>query len=372
MKKRFGPIIVIVILILIGIRSSMFSVDQTQQAIIIQLGRPLDGILEPGLRFKIPFVQDAIMFERRILDYDASPAEILTEDKKNLVVDNYAKWKIVDPLKFFQTVRNVNGAQARLDDIIFAELRVELGRHLMIEIISQLRSEIMEAVTKRADEKCREFGITVVDVRIKRADLPQENERAVFGRMQAEREREAMRYRSEGQEAALKIRAGAEKERTIILAEAYRKSQEVRGQGDAHATAIYAQSFGQDPDFFSFSRSLDSYRRGIGDQTTVIMSPHDEYLRYWIKSGADPEGMQPDEPLTPEVLRKILEPDERTKDIISDLEKMPADIDVESILGEKPPGINDSPDQTDEGDNGDPPADADETSSAPNMEQPTQ
>ena len=229
MGKRFGTVVVVAVLALIALNSAFFTVDETKQAILVQLGKPVSGVLTPGIHYKIPFVQEAIFFERRLLDYDAHPAEILTRDKKNLVVDNYAKWKIVDPLKFYQTVRNVNGAAARLDDIIFAELRVELGRHNMVDIISKSRSEIMDAITKRSNERSSEIGVAVIDVRIKRADLPQENELAVFGRMQAERQREAKRYRSEGQEAALKIRAAADREKAIILAEAYRKAPAAQG-----------------------------------------------------------------------------------------------------------------------------------------------
>ena len=289
MRKRFGTVVVIVVLLLIAVNSAFFIVDETNQAILVQLGKPVSRVLPPGIHYKIPFVQEAIFFERRLLDYDARPAEILTRDKKNLVVDNFAKWQIVDPLKFYQTVRNVSGAVARLDDIIFAELRVELGRHDMVDIISKVRSDIMESVTKRSDERSREIGVSVIDVRIKRADLPQENEKAVFGRMQAERQREAKRYRSEGQEAALKLRATADREKSIILAEAYRKSQELRGEGDATATALFAEAFGQDQEFFSFTRSLEAYRKSMKDKTTLVMSPRDEFLQYFQNSGLNPD-----------------------------------------------------------------------------------
>lgn len=287
MKKRFGPILFIAVLLLATLSSSVFMVDQTQQAILVQLGKPKDGISEPGLHFKIPFIQEVILFESRVLDYDTRPAEILTEDKKNLIVDNYAKWKIINPLKFYKTVRNVQGAYSRLDDIIYAELRVELGRHIMIEIISSKREEIMQKVTAASDKAARDYGISVIDVRIKRADLPKENERAVFGRMRTERERQAKKYRSEGQEQALKIRAEADRERTVILAEAYRKAQELKGLGDAEATKIYAEAFNQDPDFFNFIRSLDSYRKSLDHKTTVVLSNKEEYLEFTRNSGAE-------------------------------------------------------------------------------------
>lgn len=286
MGKKFGTIVVIIIAVLIGLNTAFFIVDQTQQAIVVQLGRPVSGLQGPGLHFKIPFVQEVIFFESRFLDYDASPAEILTADKKNLVVDNYAIWKIVDPLKFYKTVRNIGGALSRLDDIIYAELRVELGRHLMLDIISKVRSEIMEKVTERADKQARDYGISLIDVRIKRADLPKENERAVFGRMKAERERQAMKYRSEGEEAAQKIRAEADRERTLILAEAYRKAQGLRGLGDAESIRIYAAAFGQDPEFFGFVRSLEAYHRALNENTTMVLSQDDEFLQFMKNSRA--------------------------------------------------------------------------------------
>lgn len=284
MGKKIGPVIVVIIVLLFILASVFFTVDETRQAIVFQLGKPVGGIKGPGLHAKVPFLQNVKYFEKRLLDYDAAPAEILTADKKNLVVDNYAKWNIIDPLKFYTTVRNVRGAQARLDDIIYAELRVELGRHNYVDIITKLRSDIMANVTERSDKKAADYGISVRDVRIKRADLPQENERAVFGRMRTERERQAKKYRSEGQEKSIKIRAGADKERTIILAEAYRKSQILKGEGDAEATKIYAESFGQDSEFYQFTRSLETYRYALGTGTTVVLSSDDEFLKYFQKS----------------------------------------------------------------------------------------
>ena len=284
--KKIGPTILIVVVLLLCLNSAAFIVDETKQAILVQLGRPVSGLLGPGLHFKIPFIQEAIQFERRTLDYDAAPAEILTADKKNLVVDNYGKWQIEDPLLFYQRVRDVNGALARLQDIIYAELRVELGRHLMADIIAKLRPEIMESVRKRADDQARSYGINIVDVRIKRADLPKENERAVFERMRTERDRQAKKYRSEGREASLKIKAAADRERTILLAEAYRNSQELRGQGDAEATKIYAEAYSRDPEFFSFMRTLDAYLKSFDQSTTILLSSEDEFLNYFKDSGA--------------------------------------------------------------------------------------
>jgi len=284
MGKKFGFIVVVIIVALFIVNSVFYTVDQTMQAIVVQLGKPVGGIKQPGLKWKIPFVQEVIFFEKRLLEYDAAPAEILTSDKKNLVVDNYAKWSIVDPLKFYQTVRNVPGALARLDDIIFAELRVELGKHLMHDIITKTRSDIMETVTKRSDEKAKDYGISIRDVRIKRADLTQENERAVFGRMRTERERQAMKYRSEGQEASIKLKAEADRERTVILAQAYRESRVLKGLGDAEALKIYANAYNQDPEFFDFLRSLEAYAKALEKDTIIVLSQDDDFFKYFKKS----------------------------------------------------------------------------------------
>ncbi|MBW2140852.1 MAG: protease modulator HflC [Deltaproteobacteria bacterium] len=280
MGKKFGIIVVIIVVALIAVSAIFYTVDETKQAIILQLGKPTGGIKGPGLHLKIPFIQEVKFFESRLLDYDAAPAEILTADKKNLVVDNYAKWEIIDPLQFYKTVRNVQGALARLDDIIYAELRVELGRHIMIDIITKVRADIMAKVTERSNTKAKEYGISVKDVRIKRADLPQENERAVFGRMRAERERQAKKYRSEGQEASIKVKAAADREQTVILAEAYRKSQTLKGEGDAKATRIYAEAYNKDEEFYDFTRSLEAYRKALETDTTMVLTQGDEFLKY--------------------------------------------------------------------------------------------
>ena len=273
-----GVVIIMVIL------SSLFQVDQRQQALVLQLGKPVRVITEPGLNYKIPLLQQVMFFDRRLLVYDAAPAEIVTSDKKNLVVDNYSKWRIVDPLKFYQTVKNLAGAQSRLDDIIYSEFRVELGKEKLNDIVAKVRNRIMRTVTMNSNKAAADYGIEVVDVRIKRADLPVENERHVFSRMQAERQRQAKKYRSEGAEEATKIRSQAEKERTILLAEAYRKSQEIRGEGEQKAIAIYAQAFQQDEDFYSFYRSLQAYEKALADKSTLVLGSDNEFFRYMNKA----------------------------------------------------------------------------------------
>ena len=285
MNKSLLIILILLAAALIVIGGTVFTVDQTQSAVVLQLGKPVIVHETPGLKFKIPFAQQVTFFDNRLLDYDAAPEEIVSKDKKTLVVDNFAKWRIVDPLKFYQALRSERQAQSRLDDIIFAEVRVSLGTHTLIEIVNELRSELMTSITARCNETAmRDYGIEIRDVRIKRADLPPENERAVYARMTAEREREAKRYRSEGEEEAQKIRATAEKERTIVLAEAYRQSEELRGNGDAEATAIYAAAYGRDEEFYRFTRSLEAYRRSIKAGTTLVLTPDSEFLKYLRRS----------------------------------------------------------------------------------------
>lgn len=257
-----------------------FIVDQTERAIVLQLGKPVGGDLGPGLHFKLPFVQNVIYFDHRILEYDATPAEILTKDKKNLVVDNYCRWRIKDPLLFYRTVRNIPGGKSRLDDIIYAELRVALGQYTLTEVVSSERSQIMSEVTKKGNMLLSDYGIEILDVRIKRTDLPQENQRAIYGRMRAERERQAKQYRSEGREEGVKITTGADRERTIMLAEAERKAEVLKGEGDGEATRIYAESLGQDPGFYAFSRSMEAYRKALRDKTRLVLTPDNEFLEY--------------------------------------------------------------------------------------------
>jgi membrane protease subunit HflC len=267
------------VLLIIASRT-FYAVSETEQVVVTQLGRPVRLVQTPGLHLKMPFLQQLTFFEDRLLDYDAAPAPVITRDKKNLVVDNYAKWQVRDPLKFLQTVQNEAGAQARLDDIIYSKVREQLGLHDLVEVIATKREPIMRAVTAGSHEASTAYGIGVIDVRIKRADLPPENAQAVYGRMRTEREREAKRYRSEGQEEALKIRAESEKQKTIMLAEAYEHEQAIRGEGDAAAMRVYAEAFLHDPDFFTFTRTLEAYKKSLKGKTTLLLPPQMEFLRY--------------------------------------------------------------------------------------------
>ena len=275
MKK---PLLVIIVLGLIVFFTTVFTVDERQQVVILQFGDPVRTITEPGLHFKLPVpFQNIVRFDDRLLEYDVSPEEVLSKDKKSLIVDNYVRWKITNPLVFLQTVQAIPTAITRMDDIIYSELRRELGTHNMTEIITETREEIMEKVTKNSDKATDQYGIEVVDVRIKRVDLPKENEQSIYARMEAERNRQANKFRSEGDEEAQKIRASTEKDKTIILAVAYKESQEIRGLGEAQALEIYAKTFNKDVDFYEFLRTLETYKKVIDDKTTLVL-PADSKL----------------------------------------------------------------------------------------------
>ncbi len=277
-----GIIAVIVVLFMLG-ASPFYVLDLTQTAIVVQLGEPQRTEIEPGLKFKIPFVQEVTYFDKRLLDYDVPAREVITQDKKTILIDNFAKWKIVDPLQVYKSFQTQRGALRRLDDIVYSELRVELGRHDLHEIVSANRLVIMSEVAKRANEKANRYGLEILDVRIKRADLPEQNAKAVFDRMQAERERIAKQYKAEGAEEAQKIRSEAEKDREIILAEAYKTAQEIRGAGEAKAFKIYADAYRQDPKFFEFIRSMEAYRKVFSKDTTMVLTPDSEFLRFLKK-----------------------------------------------------------------------------------------
>ena len=276
-----GLVAIVVLLFVLG-ASPAFIVDITQTAILVQLGAPVRTITEPGLKFKVPFIQEVTYFDKRLLDYDSLAQDVITQDKKTLLIDNFAKWRIIDPLKVYQAFQTQRGALRRLDDIIYSELRVEVGRHDLSEIVSKTRSDIMAIVTQRSNDKAKAYGIEIQDVRIKRADLPEQNEKAVFARMQAERERQAKQYRAEGAEEAQKIRSEAEKDREIILAEAYKTSEQLRGSGDAQAFRLYASAYKQDPRFFEFTRSMEAYKRAFAGNgnAMVVMSPDSEFFKY--------------------------------------------------------------------------------------------
>ena len=265
-------------LVILFVLSTIIVVDETEQVVILQFGKPVKTIKEPGLNFKLPApIQVLNSFDKRLLEYDVPPEEILSRDKKSLIVDNYVRWQIVDPLLFLQTVRAIPTAKTRLDDIVYSELRQELGNHDMHEIITEAREFIMEKVTLASNEETSKYGIEVIDVRIRRVDLPRENEASIYARMEAERKRQANKFRSEGEEEAQKIRAATDRDKTVLLAEAYKTSQQIRGEGEAIALDIYATSFSKDPDFYEFLRTLETYEKVIDKKTTLVL-PGDSKL----------------------------------------------------------------------------------------------
>jgi len=275
MKKLFAILVVLVVLVFF---TTVFIVDETEQVVVLAFGKPVKTITKPGLNFKLPApLQVAVTFDKRLLEYDVPPEEVLSMDKKTLIMDNYVRWKIVDPLLFLQTVQAIPTAKTRLDDIVYSELRQELGTHDMVEIITETRDLIMDKVTAASNEESEKYGIEVIDVRIRRVDLPSENEASIYARMEAERNRKANMFRSEGEEEAQKIRAKTERDKTVILADAYKVSQEIRGEGEAKALEIYANSFSKDAKFYEFLRTLETYEKVIDKKTTLVL-PSDSKL----------------------------------------------------------------------------------------------
>jgi len=265
------------VLVFLGL-TSIFIVDETEQVVVLQFGKPVRIITEPGLHMKVPFpIQEKNVFDNRLLEYDSPPEEKLSKDKKSLIVDNYVRWQIVDPLQFLKTVQAIPTALSRMDDIVYSELRRELGTHDMVEIITENREELMEKVTVASNRSTRDYGIEVVDVRIRRVDLPSQNEESIYARMDAERKRQANKFRSEGEEEAQKIRATTDRDKTIILADAYKQAERIRGEGDAKAVEVYPDAYSADPKFYEFVRTLDAYKKIIDDKTMLVL-PSDSRL----------------------------------------------------------------------------------------------
>lgn len=274
----------IVVLIFIGfllVSGAAFTIDEKEQAIITQFGKYVRTIKEPGLHFKIPFIQTLNLFDKRVLTTDAVAVEYITLDKKRVVVDHVSRWKIEDPLEFYRSVRTEAGALARLEDILVARLRQEIAKHPFIGFIREEREKIVETVAKDAHEQAKRFGIKIIDVRIKRADLPKEVQASVYARMQAERHRIAKRYRAEGEQRAREIKAETDKEKEIILAKAYSQQMKLFGEGDARATEIYASAYEQDPEFYSFVRRLQTYEQLFEGKTTILLESDSELLKYF-------------------------------------------------------------------------------------------
>lgn len=280
-----------VVLIIGGIvaANSLFTVHQTQQALVLQFGAPQKVVLEPGLKFKVPFVQNVITIDKRILDLDIQPEEVIASDQKRLVVDAFARFRIVDPLKFYISVGNESVARSRLGTILGSSLRRVLGEESFEAVVRDDRAVLMERIKDQMNGEAEQFGIDVVDVRIRRADLPEANSQAIFRRMQTEREREANEFRAQGQEVAQRIRANADRGATVTIAESTRNAEIIRGEGDACRNRIFAEAFGIDPNFFAFYRSMQSYERSMmAGETTAVLSPDSEFFRYFTNPNAIP------------------------------------------------------------------------------------
>ncbi|HSA80978.1 MAG TPA: protease modulator HflC [Geminicoccaceae bacterium] len=268
--------------LLVVLMSALFTVHQTQQALVLQFGNPKRVITEAGLHAKLPFIQNAIYIDRRVLDFDAESQEVILGDQKRLVVDAFARYKIIDPLRFYQSVGSEGVLRGRIDTILDASLRKVLGEVPLFTVLSADRAALMNSIRDQANTEAKQFGIDIVDVRIKRADLPAENSQAIYRRMQTEREREAKELRAQGAELAQRIRSRADRERRVIIAEAEKEGQIIRGEGDAQAIRIFAEAFGQDVDFFTFYRSMQAYRDALGDDnTSFVLSPDSEFFRFF-------------------------------------------------------------------------------------------
>ncbi len=279
-----GPVISGLVILALAFLSysALFTVNQAEQALVLQFGDPKRVITEPGLKMKLPFIQEVARYDKRVLDYDAPAEEVIAEDQKRLVVDVFVRYRITDPLKFRQTVRRELLLRDRLKSMTSNAMRGVVGKVQMLDLLSEKRTGIMHDIRDVMNAEGGSFGIEVIDVRARRADLPEANSEAIYNRMKSEREREAKEFRAQGAEAAQRIRSLAERNRTVLLAEARKTGEILRGEGDSQSIKIYAEAFGKDVDFFSFYRSMEAYRKSLsGDGTTMVLSPDSEFFRYF-------------------------------------------------------------------------------------------
>jgi len=280
-SKLVGLGILVLVLAIVG-SSALYTVNQTQQALILQFGEPVGTEQEPGLKFKLPFIQNVVMLDRRVLDVDPEDEQVLLADQKRLVVDAFARYRIKDPLRFFQSVGNEAAAEARLSTVVNSSLRRVLGNVTLLDVLSEKRAGVMAQIRQQVNQEAERFGIDIVDVRIRRADLPESTSQAVYDRMRSEREREAKEARAQGQEQAQQITSRAERERTVILAEAQRDAQILRGEGDNQAIRILAEAANRNPEFYAFYRSLQAYREALrNENTSMVIAPDGEFFRYF-------------------------------------------------------------------------------------------
>ena len=283
MKKIILPLVGVVAVIAFF---SIFIVKEVNQAIVLQFGDPKKIITKPGLNFKIPFIQNVVFLDKRILNLDAPPEEVIASDQKRLIVDAFARLQIIDPLKFYISVGNERVARSRLSTIINSRIRSVLGTQRLQTLLSEDRTKQMALIQEGVNNEAEKFGIRIVDVRIKRADLPQANSNAIFARMQTEREREAKEFRAKGAEMAVTITSTADKEVTVLLADAEKKSEIMKGEGDGQRNKIFAEAFGRDPEFFAFYRAMQAYEKAlIGGDTSLILSPDSDFFKFFGNTG---------------------------------------------------------------------------------------
>jgi len=293
-----GTLAVLALLALIIAYGALFTVHQTEQAIVVRFGEPIRVVEAPGLNFKMPLLDSVITIDRRILDLENPAQEVIAADGERLVVDAFARYRVVDPLKFYQSIGAIEGANSRLSGFLNSALRRVLGSSRKIEIVRDRRAQLMAEVRRQLGDAAKPFGIEVVDARIRRADLPDQNSQAVYQRMQTERQRQAAEFRAQGSQRAAEIRAKADRDVTVLIAEAQSKGEQVRGEGDAERNRIFAEAFGRDPDFFSFYRSMQAYEAGLrsGD-TRLLLRPDSDFFRYFGnpqgKSGTDASSPAP-------------------------------------------------------------------------------
>jgi modulator of FtsH protease HflC len=287
-----GVIAVLAVVAIIIGYGSLFTVYQTRQALVVRLGQPVRVVTEPGLHVKWPLIDSVISIDNRILDLEAPAQEVIASDQKRLVVDAFARYRINDPLRFYQTVSSIEGANSRLATLLVSSLRRVLGEANFIEVVRDERPQLTQRMREQVDREAAAFGIDVVDVRIRRADLPEQNSQAVYQRMQTERQREAAEFRAQGNQRSQEIRARADRDYTVLIADAQSRAEQIRGEGDAERNRIFAEAFGRDADFFAFYRSMQALEAGLKhNDTRMLLKPDSEFFRYFV----DPSGKPRDE-----------------------------------------------------------------------------
>ena len=295
-----GVVAVFLIVLLILGYSSVFTVHQTHQALVVRLGQPIRPVTEPGLNFKVPLIDSVIAIDKRILDLESAAQEVIAKDQKRLVVDAFARYRIVDPLRFYQTLGSITGANSQLSILLNSALRRVLGEVTLTQVVRDIREQLMGRVREQLDREAQSYGITVVDVRIRRADLPDQNSQAVYQRMQTERQREAAEFRAQGSQKSQEIRSKADRDVTVLIAESTATAEQTRGEGDAERNRIFADAFGRDPEFFSFYRSMQAYEASMKhNDTRMLLRPDSEFFRYFVDPFGKPRDSAPTPPRAP-------------------------------------------------------------------------